>query len=301
MPLLPEPLVFLIDPWLFMLQSLTHLPGTILSLLWTGQLATLLSPRRLQSVWFARFWASAGPGVRTTGEARVIPLLEGRVRDGKILPPSSPTTNGKEAEERDEAATTTTTTAMEGGLSGVVLEVGPGTGLWATVFATPSLAARPITHIYGVEPNHGVHPELRRRVAAAGLGSLYEVVPCGVEDLASVSASRRVEPGSVDCIVSILCLCSIPDPERNARALFSLLKPGGRWFVYEHVRCESERTRECGLGMRMYQGESGVLSPSIILSSPEGCREHLFACIMLVLWYCCCLVLDVTLGRMNAE
>lgn len=284
MPLLPEPLAFLLDPWLFMLQSLTHLPGTILSLLWTGQLATLLSPRRLQSVWFARFWAFAGPGVRTTGEARVIPLLEGRVRNGKILLPSSPTTNGKEGEEKDEATTTTTTaTTTEGGLSGVVLEVGPGTGLWATVFATPSLAARPITHIYGVEPNHGVHPELRHRVAAAGLGGLYEIVPCGVEDLASASASRRLEPGGVDCIVSILCLCSIPDPERNARALFELLKPGGRWFVYEHVRCESERTRECGLGMRLYQGESGVLFPSLILLtlkyvenifSPASCLCH---------------------------
>lgn len=267
MPLLPEPLAFLLDPWLFMLESLTHLPGTILSLLWTGQLATLLSPRRLQSVWFARFWASAGPGVRTTGEARVIPLLEGRVRNGKILPPPPPSTNGTDEEgDKDEATATTTTTA--GGLSGVVLEVGPGTGLWATVFATPPLAARPITHIYGVEPNPGVHPELRRRVAAAGLGGLYEVVPCGVEDLTNADvdtdttdAPRRggvVEPGSVDCIVSILCLCSIPDPERNARALFGLLKPGGRWFVYEHVRCESEKTRECGLGMRVYQGKFGV-------------------------------------------
>lgn len=237
MPPLKELLLFLIDPWLFMLQSLTHLPGTILALLLARDLPALLSPRRLQSAWFARFWASAGPGVRDTGEARVVPLLEGRVRDGKILPP--PSSGG-----------------LGLGLGGVVLEVGPGTGLWAPVLAAPSVGAR-VQRVYGVEPNPAVHPELRRRVAAAGLGGgTYEVVPCGIQDLAS---SGRVERGSVDCIVSILCLCSIPDPEATARELFGYLRPGGRWFVYEHVRCESERTRDCGLGMRVYQGEFGAL------------------------------------------
>lgn len=135
------------------------------------------------------------------------------------------------------------------GISGVVLEVGPGSGLWASVFAHPSLA-QGITKIYGVEPNAAHHVELRQRIAAAGLYDTYEVVPCGIEDLA---ASGRLEKGSVDCVVSILCMCSIPEPEKHAKELFGYLKDGGRWFVYEHVRCESEKLRECGLGMRMYQ------------------------------------------------
>lgn len=246
MPPLKEIFLFLIDPWLFMLQSVTHLPSTILSLLLTLQLSTLLSPSRFQSAWFGRFWATAGPGVRETGEARVIPLLEGRVHDGKVLSSatasassSSPSTNGS-ANPRGSQ-----------GLSGVVLEVGPGTGMWASVFATPSIEGA-ITRIYGVEPNIGVHAELRQRVAAAGLGGTYEVVPLGIEDLA---ASGRVQRESVDCIVSILCLCSIPEPDRMIKELYGYLKPGGRWLVYEHVRCESERMRESGLGMRVYQGE----------------------------------------------
>lgn len=282
MPPLKELLLFLLDPWLFMFQSLTHLPGTLLALVLAGDLPTLLSPRRLQSAWFGRFWAAAGPGVRETGEARVVPLLEGRVRHGEILasspPPSTPPSRRR--------------------LRGVVLEVGPGTGLWASIYATvdgsnndrdhddaSSRAAR-VTHVYGVEPNPAVHPELRRRVAAAGLSGdgtgkpQYEVVPCGIEDLAS---SGCVERGSVDCIVSILCLCSIPDPQRAARELFGYLRPGGTWFVYEHVRCESERTRECGLGMRMYQGESLAALFLLVYSSfplvSSGWNTYFVLCI----------------------
>lgn len=213
-----------------MLLSLSYLPRTILTLLLTLNFPVLLSPSRFQAAWFGRFWAHAGPGVRETGEARVIPLLEGRLHDGRIV-----------LSDKD--------TGNNGGISGVVLEVGPGSGLWASVFAHPSLA-QGISKIYGVEPNAAHHVELRQRIAAAGLGDKYEVVPCGIEDLA---ASGRVEKGSVDCVVSILCMCNIPEPEKHAKELFGYLKDGGRWFVYEHVRCESEKLRECGLGMRVYQ------------------------------------------------
>lgn len=233
-----EIFLFLLDPWLFMFQALTYLPNTMLSLLLSLQLTVLLAPARLQAAWFARFWAHAGPGVRETSEPRVLPLLEGRVRNGRV---SSPHDNDDD----------------DDGLRGVVLEVGPATGLWASVFARPSLA-HAITKIYGVEPNAAHHAELRARIAAAGLGETYEVVPCGIEDLA---ASGRVARGSVDCIVSVLCLCSIPEQERLVRELYGYLKEGGRWFVYEHVRCESERLRDCGLGMRVYQGECSLLRP----------------------------------------
>lgn len=241
---LREIFLFLLDPWLFMLLSLSYLPRTILTLLATLNLPVLLSRTRLQAAWFGRFWAHAGPGVRETGEVRVIPLLEGRVRDGRILSPSpSPSAN-------------------DTGLRGVVLEVGPGSGLWASVFAHPSLA-QGISRIYGVEPNAAHHVELYQRIAAAGLGDKYEVVPCGIEDLA---ASGRVEKGSVDCVVSVMCLCSIPEPEQHVKELFGYLKEGGRWFVYEHVRCESEKLRECGMGMRVYQGEFVIVF--ILCNSP---------------------------------
>jgi SAM-dependent methyltransferase len=106
-----------------------------------------------------------------------------------------------------------------------------------------------ITKVYGVEPNKDVHAELHRRVAAAGLDGTYEVVPVGIESLGDASRwNGRIEKGSVDCIISILCLCSIPDPERNIRELYSYLKKGGRWYVYEHVRASPRYP-----AMRLYQ------------------------------------------------
>ncbi|KAG6359360.1 hypothetical protein INS49_012881 [Diaporthe citri] len=201
---------FLIDPWLFMFQALLVLPSTILRLLLQGQFTTLLSPSKLQSAWFGTFWATAGPGVRETGEARVIPLLEGHVARGNVV------------KERQHES-----------ISGIVIEVGPGTGMWVSVFSKIHTSGKGITRIFGVEPNTGVHAALRKNAAAAGLQDTYQVVPHGIEDLAK---SGSVAKESVDCIVSVMCLCSIPDPEFNIKELFGYLKPGGRWYVYEHVR-----------------------------------------------------------------
>jgi hypothetical protein len=34
----------------------------------------------------------------------------------------------------------------------------------------------------------------------------------------------------------VQCLCSIPTPEKIIKELYPLLKPGGKWLVYEHVK-----------------------------------------------------------------
>lgn len=243
---LKEICLFLLDPWFFMFQSLTYLPPTVFRFLLAGNFHALISPSRLRSAWFGAFWSVAGPGVRETGEARVLPLLEGRVKHGKILSPHAE--NNTNSSVQDHGVKTSPR------LRGTVLEVGPGTGMWVSVFTDTQLTTTaPITKIYGVEPNNDVHYELRRRVLAAGLSDRYEIVPRGIEELAT---SGEIAPGSLDCIVSVLCLCSIPEPEKTIRQLFELLKPGGTWFVYEHVRCESKMLRKSGNFMRWYQGMS---------------------------------------------
>jgi SAM-dependent methyltransferase len=106
-----------------------------------------------------------------------------------------------------------------------------------------------ISKIYGIEPNPQSYTALRQRVKDIGLEDVYEVVPVGIEDVTDPTAwDGKIEPGSVDCIVGVLCLCSIPDQEKNIHYLYNLLKPGGRWYVYEHVKA----TRG-GLFMRLYQ------------------------------------------------
>ena len=226
--MLPPALVALLEPWQFMAMSLSFLPSTILSLLLALDLGTLLSWPRLQAAWFGRFWAVIGPMVRENAEKKVVPLLQGHVTCGVV--PSTPSTSKPPVPP----------------VSGTVLEVGPGSGMWTSLFTPHYLPS--ITKVYGVEPNPAQHPALRQQIAAAQLGDTYEIVPLGIEDLA---ASGRVPLESVDCVVTIMCLCSIPEPRRNIADLYGYLKPGGRWYVYEHVKC----FRSQGWGLRLYQSE----------------------------------------------
>ncbi|XXH03988.1 hypothetical protein Hte_010397 [Hypoxylon texense] len=254
----------LLDPWLFLGISASCLPRTILHLLRARRLAVLLSPRAVQDAWFGEFWGRvAGPGIRANAAERVVPLLEGRTRCGRVLG------GGDEAPAGPP-------------VGGVVLEVGAGSGLWVDVFppfVADGAVSGPegkdgsdarrrgargssgggITRVYGVEPNRDQHPSLRKAIARAGLEDVYRIVPVGIEDLDdSTKWDGRVEKGSVDCIVSILCLCSIPDPEKNIRELYRYLKKGGRWYVYEHVRCEYSWY------MRLYQRLLNVFWPHFI-------------------------------------
>lgn len=57
-----------------------------------------------------------------------------------------------------------------------------------------------------------------------------------------------IVPGSVDTILSMQVLCSVEKPEEVLRYLYTLLKPGGRMVVYEHVQNEDwvSRIVQCG-------------------------------------------------------
>ncbi|KXJ90954.1 methyltransferase [Microdochium bolleyi] len=224
----------LVGPFLFMWLAAKALPRTIAALVREGDFATLLSPRRLQDAWFGTFWARTGPEVKVNASTKVLPLLDGRVVAGKLL---------------DEPAVL--------GLEGVCLEIGAGAGYWVDIFSNKHMRGtaapagghgakqqqqmgrtKAVTRVYGVEPNPNQHVKLRQHIAAAGLEGVYEIVPVGIEDLGNPKKwDGRIGKESVDCIVTVLCLCSIPEPERHIRELYGYLKPGGRWYFYEHVQC----------------------------------------------------------------
>ncbi len=125
---------------------------------------------------------------------------------------------------------------------GVVLDIGPGSGEWLKLFDKTK-----VTKIYGVEPNRDHHAALRKRVHEAGLEGIYEIVPVGVEDL----GSKWVEQGEADAVVTIQCLCSVPEPRKMIGELYGYLKKGGIWVVYEHVVAFKHQ----GVLMKKYQGE----------------------------------------------
>lgn len=275
----------LLDPWIFLSLSASYLPRTILSLLRQRRFLALLGGPLLsndfQSVWFGHFWSWAGPQVRSNAEANVVPLLEGRVVKGEVVPKSE---------------------AHAPGVGGVVLEIGPGSGMWVSLFSdekylhdeegeqqgqgeeeglSASWATIPedhkqqkqmtttkkgsttvgsrqrITQVYGVEPNYGIHPLLQHNITQAGLSQTYTILPFGIEDIERYAP--QIQPESLDCIVSILCLCSIPEPQKNIGILYRYLKPGGRWFVYEHVKCCSNKPG--GWFMNAYQAFVNLFWP----------------------------------------
>jgi ubiquinone/menaquinone biosynthesis C-methylase UbiE len=74
----------------------------------------------------------------------------------------------------------------------------------------------------------GLHSALRENAAKAGLEEVYEILPCGAEVL-------KIAKESVDTVVCCKVLCSVPEQERVLRELYSFVKPGGQFIVYEPV------------------------------------------------------------------
>lgn len=60
-------------------------------------------------------------------------------------------------------------------------------------------------------------------------------MPYGIEQLPALMANG-LAPASVDCVVSILTLCSVPDPTTSIPDfLKTFMKPGGSLVFFEHV------------------------------------------------------------------
>jgi SAM-dependent methyltransferase len=207
----------LLEPWLFLGLSVSYLPGTIVGLVRSREWSSFTSFDKFSFAWFGRFWTFVGPMVRESNEARVAPLLQGRVRAGMIV----------SAED-----------AVTPGVGGTVIEIGPGNGNWSGIFADSYVSTEAglkgedkngertrVNKVFGIEPNAAHHATLSRRAKEAGLEDRYQIVPVGIEDI----TPQLIEKESVDAIVTVLCLCSIPEPEKNIRELYTYLKPGGRW------------------------------------------------------------------------
>ncbi|KAH0835647.1 hypothetical protein J3R83DRAFT_9398 [Lanmaoa asiatica] len=117
---------------------------------------------------------------------------------------------------------------------GVVLDIGAGYGHTAKYLDTTR-----VTKYVALEPNLLMHDEIKRAADAAGFseaaGTLV-LLACGAEDTTTILTSLGgYQP--VDTIVSVLTLCSVPEPRETIISLVSeVLKPGGQVLFLEHVR-----------------------------------------------------------------
>ncbi len=118
------------------------------------------------------------------------------------------------------------------GLSGDVLEIGPGTG------PNLPLYARGVRWT-GIEPNPAMHPYLHAE--AGRLGLPVDLRLGYAEELPVPSASQ-------DVVVATHVLCSVRDLDATLREVLRVLRSGGRFVFMEHVAGPR------GSGLRRVQG-----------------------------------------------
>lgn len=134
------------------------------------------------------------------------------------------------------------------GLSGRVVEVGPGNGINFEHYPAT------IQALVAVEPE----PYLRQR-AEETAGS----VEMTVRVLDGTAAALPVADGWADAVVVAGVLCSVPDPAAALEEFRRVLRPGGELRFYEHVR--SRRP-----GFARYQDAVALVWPRLM----GGCRPN---------------------------
>lgn len=114
------------------------------------------------------------------------------------------------------------------GLSGVVVEIGFGSGLNIESYPPE------VTLVHAVEPS-----TVGRRLAAERIAASR--VPIDYAGLRGESI--ELDDESCDGALCTFTLCTVPGVEQALREVFRVLKPGGRFHFLEHGLAPDDRTR----------------------------------------------------------
>ncbi|KAJ5177119.1 uncharacterized protein N7482_002996 [Penicillium canariense] len=241
----------LLEPAQLMAMAMSYYFQVCTEAVKSGQvLAPITQTSRLRDEAFGRFW---------------IAFSTNREEEN-----STATSASNEPEEAELTGSSALIPPLLKTASGIVLDIGPGTGTQMPLLRSPA-----ITAIYGAEPCIGLHKELRAKALAEGLGSKYHVLHCGAASSELIPALEATGTGVADAhnangggvFDTILCvrvLCSVPEMERTTRELYSLLKPGGRLLVTEHV-VNPWRTAKGSFGARVAQAIYQLLGWSFFI------------------------------------
>lgn len=134
--------------------------------------------------------------------------------------------------------------AIQNSARGVVLDVGPGTGINTEYFNKDT-----VEMIYGAEPSEAMQSQLYDTIKNMGWEGKYRVMECGAEYESLIPALKKQglikEDGNTEIFDTIVCgkvLCSVSNPKETIEGLVKLLKPGGKFMFNEHIRnrCETK-------------------------------------------------------------
>jgi SAM-dependent methyltransferase len=119
---------------------------------------------------------------------------------------------------------------------GTILELGPGPGNQLQRYD-----ASVVDFIYGVEPSSQYADTIATKLETIGLHDKYKLLKCGIED-SDVLRSAGVTEGSLDTVLSIQVMCAVKDVRSVMREVYKLLKPGGSFVFWEHVKSKDGAT-----------------------------------------------------------
>ncbi|KAL2869014.1 class I SAM-dependent methyltransferase [Aspergillus lucknowensis] len=121
--------------------------------------------------------------------------------------------------------------------AGIVLEVGGGRGHSLKYYDRTK-----IQRIWVVEPDETSVLALKREIHRLDMDSICGVLKCRIEDADVIHNGIATE--SIDTVVCIQTLCTVPNPRLAISFLYSLLKPGsGQLIFLEHVASTHVLTR----------------------------------------------------------
>lgn len=113
-------------------------------------------------------------------------------------------------------------------LRGEVLEIGFGSGTNVKFFPDA------VTKVYAIDPATIGREIAAPRIARRGID---------VEYIGLDGASISLPDNSVDCVLSTLTLCTIPDVEAALREVVRVLKSGGTFHFFEHGKAPYAKTQ----------------------------------------------------------
>ncbi|ETS79276.1 hypothetical protein PFICI_09129 [Pestalotiopsis fici W106-1] len=200
-------------------------------------------------IWFSigLHWEALKDALRQDGLGALLHVQQ--IRDAAMAKLFCTTSSGFIAFED-----TTVVPSLVQAASGVVLELGPGSGNQLHRFDMSR-----VSYVYGVEPNLCYENEINAKLDKHNIRDKYKLVAANIEDSDKLR-SVGISEGSLDSVLSIQVLCAVQDPKSVMKEVWKLLKPGGKFIFWEHGWSKS----------RLTMAEQAILNPG--WSTFVGCR-----------------------------